>query len=80
MFRSVQLIYHKLYKQLTIHDEQGRTVVDHVEFGKLVTYFLSDQFRGEIEIGISAFIGELRPLEHPITGTEVERSLKQHTS
>ena len=54
-----------------------RTVVDSVEFGKLVTDFFSDQIRGEIYIGISGFIGEPRPLEHPITYAEVERSMNR---
>ena len=31
-FKSVRLLYRKPHKQPTIHDDQGRTVVDTVEF------------------------------------------------
>ena len=40
-----------------------------------MTGIFSDQFRGEIDLEIAAVIGELRPLEHPITYPEVERSV-----
>ena len=47
MSRPVRLLYSISYKQPTIHDDRGRTVVDPVEFGKLVTDVFSVQFRGE---------------------------------
>ena len=75
MFRSVWLLYRKPYKQPIIHNDHGTTVVDPVEFGNFLTNFFSDKFRGEIDLGISAFIGEPRPLEHPITYTEAEHSM-----
>ena len=67
MFKPVRLLYRTPYMQPTIHDDQGRTIQDQEEYGKPVSDLFTEQFQGDVKQGISAFTGEPRPLNDPIT-------------
>ena len=71
MLKSVRLLYRTPYRQPTTHDDQGRTIQDLEEYGKHVSDFFSEQFQGDVKQGITAFTGEPRPLNYPITASEV---------
>ena len=77
MFKSVRLPYRTQYRQPTIHDDQGRAIQDQETYGKHVSDFFSDQFQGDVKQGITAFTGEPRPLQYPITASEVEHAMNR---
>ena len=71
-FKSVRLVYRTPHGQITIHDHQGRKIQNQEEYGKYVSHFLTEQFQGDVKQGNSAFTGEPRPLNDPITESEVQ--------
>ena len=75
MFKSVRLLYRTPYRQPTINDDQGRTIQDQEEYGKHVSDFFTEQFQSDVKQGISAFTGEPRPLNDPITESEVQHAM-----
>ena len=77
MFKSVRLLYRTQYRQPTIHDDQGRAIQDQETYGKHVSDFFSEQFQGDVKQGITAFTGEPRPLQYPITASEVEHAMNR---
>ncbi len=77
MFKSVRLLYRTPYRQPTIHDDQGRTIQDQEEYGKHVSDFFTEQFQGDVKQGLSAFTGEPRPLNEPITESEVQHAMNR---
>ena len=77
MFKSVRLLYHTQYRQPTIHDDQGRAIQDQETYGKHVSDFFSEQFQGDVKQGITAFTVEPRPLQYPITASEVEHAMNR---
>ena len=77
MFKSVRLLYRTQYRQPTIHDDQGRAIQDQETYGKHVSDFFSEQFQGDVKQGIAAFTGEPRPLQYPITASEVEHAMNR---
>ena len=72
MFKSVRLPYRTPFRQPTIHDDQGRTIQAQEKYGKHVSDFFTEQFQGDVKQGISAFTREPRPLNDPITKSEVQ--------
>ena len=63
--------------QPTIHDDQGRAIHDQEEYGKHVSDFFSEQFQGDVTQWISAFTGEPRPLQYPITASKVGQAMNR---
>ena len=74
MFKSVRLLYRTPYRQPTIHDDHGRAIQDQEEYGQHVSDLFSEQFQGDVKQGITAFTGDPRPLQYPITTSEVEHA------
>ena len=77
MFKSVRLLYRTQYRQPTIHDDQEGAIQDQETYGKHVSDFFSEQFQGDVKQGITAFTGEPRPLQYPITASEVEHAMNR---
>ena len=73
--KYVRLLYRTPYRQATIHGDQGRTIQDQEEYGKHVLDFFTEQ--GDVKQGISAFTGEPRLLNDPITESEVEHAMNR---
>ena len=77
MFKSVRLLYDTPYRQPTIHNDQRRAIQDQEEYGKHVSDFFSEQFQGDVKQGITTITGEPRPLQYPITASEVEHAMNR---
>ena len=60
-----------------MHDEHGCTSNDPTETGKLISEYLGDQFRSDVETSMSPLEGEHHPLPIPIQPKEVESSMKK---
>ena len=64
-------------KNIIVHDDDGKTIANKEEKYQAVKQHFKQQLYKEDAIMIDKFVGEPRPLQKPITGSEVDTMSKR---